>query len=535
MSNTVTKTLDAVIVGAGFGGLYALYRLREMGLAATVLEKGDGIGGTWYWNRYPGARCDVESLQYSYSFSDEVQQEWHWSERFASQGEILNYINYVADKFGLKESVELNTRVVSATYDDADQTWSTKTADGQVRRSRLLIFATGALSMPIEPAIAGLDQFEGEIYRTSAWPHEPVSFAGKRVAVVGTGSSGIQAVPVIAEEAARLFVLQRTPNYSIPGRNKAMDPEFERDWKANYAERRQEALRTRSNNLFRAGTVPGREVTYEEREREFEARWEAGGLALPYSYPDLTLDPEVNKHASDFVRRKIAEKIKDPQVAAGLLPNEYGIGGRRLCVDNGYYETFNRDNVTLVDLRKEPLISMTSQGFRTEKAEHAIDALVLATGFDAFTGALSRIAVKGRNGLQLSEKWADGPTNYLGLTVAGFPNMFIVTGPGSPSVLSNMVISIQQHIDWIAECIEFLRRNGHTTIDAKLDSETAWGNHIAGIAAGTLIQRTKSWYTGSNVSGKTNSHFLYMGGTINYIRDITHAGPETDYAGFELN
>ncbi|RUZ77966.1 NAD(P)/FAD-dependent oxidoreductase [Mesorhizobium sp. M7A.F.Ca.US.006.01.1.1] len=534
MSDSITKTHDVVIVGAGFAGLYALYRMKEMGLSAIVLERGDGIGGTWHWNRYPGARCDVESLQYSYSFSDEVQQEWKWSERFASQGEILRYIHFVADKFGLRKFVELNTGVVAATYDDDDAMWTTRTADGRLLRTRYIIFATGCLSVPIEPDIPGLDRFAGNIYRTSTWPKTPVDFTGRRVAVVGTGSSGIQAVPVIALEARHLFVLQRTPNYSIPGRNSPMDQEYEADWKRNYAQRRQAALQTRSSNLFNAGTIPGREVSAEDREREFERRWEAGGLGFTYCYPDITMDPDVNKHASEFVRRKVAQKVKDPKVAASLVPTEYGIGGRRLCVDNGYYETFNRDNVTMVDLRNEPLLGMTQGGFATQRGEYEIDDLVLATGFDAFTGALNRIDVRGRAGVSLREKWADGPANYLGLTVTGFPNMFTVTGPGSPSVLSNVVISIQQHVDWITECLEFLRQHGRTTIEAKPESEEAWGRHIAGIAEGTLISKTKSWYTGTNVTGKTNRYFLYMGGTVRYLQEINQAGRESGYSGFTI-
>lgn len=534
MSETNTTTHDVVIVGAGFAGLYTLYAMRKLGLSAIVLERGDGIGGTWHWNRYPGARCDVESLQYSYSFSDEVQQEWHWEERFASQPEILRYIHFVADKFDLKRSVELNTTVVAASYGEADGTWTTETADGRVLVSRYLIFATGALSVPIEPDIAGLDRFSGAIYRTSTWPKQPVDFSGRRVAVVGTGSSGIQAVPIVAEQASHLFVLQRTPNYSIPGRNQPMDPEFEREWKQNYTARRQAALQTRSNNLFNAGTVPGKEFSAEEREREFERRWQTGGLGFAYTYPDLTMNPEVNNQASEFVRRKVAEKVRDPKVAASLVPNAYGVGGRRLCVDNGFYETFNRDNVTLVDLREQPLVGMTEKGFKTTAGEHEVDDLVLATGFDAFTGALNRVVVRGRGGALLSDRWADGPVNYLGLTVAGFPNMFTITGPGSPSVLSNVVLSIQQHVDWVTECLEFMLAKGHRTIEAKAESEQAWGDHIAEIASGTLISRTKSWYTGTNVAGKKNKYFLYMGGTVRYVQEINQAGRGSGYAGFDL-
>ena len=529
-----TESYDAIIVGAGFAGLYALHRLQGLGLSAVVLEQGDGIGGTWFWNRYPGARCDVESLQYSYSFSEEFQQEWKWSERFASQGEILHYINVAADRFGLREHIRLNVRATAAAFSDDQDIWIIGTENGSKLRSKFLIFATGCLSVPIDPNIAGLEKFEGKIYRTSKWPKEPVDFSGQRIAVVGTGSSGIQAIPVLAQEAEHLYVLQRTPNYVVPGRNSPMDAEYERDWKAHYREHRLAALETRSNNLFGAGTSPGSELSAEEREREFESRWQAGGLGFSYAFPDLTTHPEVNKQASEFVRRKIAEKVPDPQVAGSLAPTEYGIGGRRLCVDNGYYETFNRDNVTLVDLRRDPLVSMTSRGFRTERADFGIDALVLATGFDALTGALMKVAIHGRDGRSLRDKWKDNPSNYLGLAVAGFPNMFVITGPGSPSVLSNMVISIEQHVDWIAECLDYLRKHGRNRIEVKQESEDNWGRHISEISEGSLIKKTRSWYTGANVEGKPRSVFIYMGGAKRYKEELETAGSSTGYQGFQL-
>ncbi len=533
-AESCASTHDAIVVGAGFAGLYALLRLRNLGLSTVVLERGEDVGGTWFWNRYPGARCDVESLQYSYSFSDELQQEWSWSERFASQGEILRYINYVADRFDLRRDITLNTSVVRAHYDDASGLWDIASADGRAYRARYLVFATGCLSVPVEPQIDGLDAFQGRILRTSTWPKDGVDFAGKRVAIIGTGSSGIQCTPVIAEQADHLFVLQRTPNYSVPGRNQPMDPGFERDWKKNYREHRLAALATRSNNLFDAGTVPGRQVPFEEREREFKRRWQTGGLGFVYAYPDMTSDPEVNKHATDFVHRKIAEKIRNADIAARLVPTEYPIGGRRLCVDNGYYETFNRGNVTLVDLRTEPLLGMTRNGFRTEGGEHVIDMLVLATGFDAFTGALSRIDVRGRNGLALNEKWADGPANYLGICVSGFPNMFMITGPGSPSVLSNVVLAIEHHVDWIADCIAHARAKRAMAIEANSDAEVEWVNKVAALAQGTLISKTKSWYTGANVAGKTNKYFLYMGGIPAYVRELQQAGPDNDYPGLRI-
>ena len=534
-ADTGAEEFDAIVVGAGFGGLYALYRLRQLGLSAVVLEKGAGVGGTWYWNRYPGARCDVESLQYSYSFSDELQQEWEWTERYAGQGEILSYINHVADRFDLRRDVRLNTRVVSARLDERSTEWTVETDGGDRIKARYLIFATGCLSSPLDPELPQLEQFGGNVYRTSLWPEEKIDFTGRRVAVVGTGSSGIQVVPVVAEEARQLFVLQRTPNYSIPGYNGPMSPDFQRDWKARYHEHRAAARKTRNYNLFNQGTRPGVETPYQERESEFENRWRTGGLGFTYAYPDIGLEPEVNDHASDFVRRKIAEKVKDPEVAAKLAPTEYSIGGRRLCVDNGYYESFNRENVTLVDLRYEQLEAMTPKGFRTSKAEYEIDDLILATGFDAFTGSLKRIDIRGRNGLALADRWDEEPANYLGLTVAGFPNMFIVTGPGSPSVLSNMVLSIEQHINWIADCLSYMLERGCTSIEARPESEREWMDHLADIATRSLIFKTKSWYTGSNVAGKKNGTFMYMDGTVNYTRDLEAASTQSEYAGFKLS
>lgn len=534
-SGTNDNVHDVIVVGAGFAGLYALHRLRGLGFSTVVLERGGGIGGTWYWNRYPGARCDVESLQYSYSFSDEVQQEWSWSERYASQSEILRYIHFVADRFDLERDVRLGVRVVAAAFDEERALWTVRSSDGQSFTARYLIFATGCLSVPIEPDIPGLDAFSGEVYRTSNWPHEDVDFSGKRVAVVGTGSSGIQVIPEIAARAEHLYVLQRTPNYAIPGRNSPMDRDVEQHWKANYAARRRAALETRSNNLLDAGTVPGRLLSSADRERELERRWQAGGLGFSYTFPDLGQDEAVNRQASDFVRRKIGERVRDPAVVAALQPTEHQLGGRRLCVENAYYETFNRDNVTLVDLRGEPLISMTTEGFRTAGADHKIDALVLATGFDAFTGALKSIVVLGRSGLPLSKKWAEGPATYLGLAVACFPNLFLITGPGSPSVLSNVVATIEQHVDWIAECLAFARDIGQATVEARQDFENDWSVLLARLAEGTLISKTKSWYTGANVAGKQGAYFLYMGGSHNYARELRKAGRAAGFPGFDFD
>lgn len=531
------RDFDVVVVGAGFAGLYALHRLRNAGYSVRVLEAGEGIGGTWFWNRYPGARCDIESMQYSYSFSDEIQQEWNWSQLFAPQPEILAYINYVADKLDLRKDIELSTRVVSATFDSANARWIIVTARGDTFVASFCVMATGCLTVPIEPNIDDLDSFEGGLYRTSRWPHEGVDFAGKRVALVGTGSTGIQAAPVIAEAADHLHVFQRTPNYSLPAGNQPMDPGYLDDWKSNYVDRRRAALATRNNTLNNASNRSGRDASSEEREREFEARWQAGGassgIGFMYTFTDMTRDQSVNDHASDFIRRKIAATVKDPVTADLLTPKHYGIGGRRICVDTNYYETFNRSNVTLVDARRDPIKRLTRTGLETASgAAFSFDIIILAIGFDGMTGALLQMDITGEAGLKLSEHWKNGPRTYLGLALSGFPNMFLINGPGSPSVLSNMVTSIEQHVDWIASCIGYVKASGKKTIDISKTAEADWFDHVNETAAGTLIPNSDSWYVGANVPGKPRFFMVYLGGTAKYkeIIEKTAAGGYEEFS-----
>ncbi|UPJ49036.1 NAD(P)/FAD-dependent oxidoreductase [Bradyrhizobium sp. 200] len=526
--------LDVIVIGAGFAGLYALHRLRGDGYSVRVLEAGGSIGGTWYWNRYPGARCDVESMQYSYSFSDEIQREWRWSQRYAPQPEILRYINFVADKLDLRRDIQLETRVVAANFDEQSRIWKVRTEAGEAFEAPFCVMATGCLSVPIVPSFPGLESFEGEVYRTSDWPHEGVQLKGKRVGLIGTGSSGIQVTPVLAEQAKHLYVFQRTPNYSIPALNRPIDNEYEQDWKQNYPERRKAALATRNNMLSDFGTVPGSSVSHEEREREFERRWtKVGGFGFVHAYPDIMTDPAVNAHASEFVKKKIAALVHDPEVAKKLMPSGYGIGGKRICVDTAYFETFNRKNVTLIDVKSDPIRSLNPNGLSTHSQSFELDTVILAIGFDAITGALLKIDITGRNGLKLRDRWAEGPKTYIGMAISGFPNMFIVTGPGSPSVFTNMVTSIEQHVDWIADCLAHLKRNGFSAIEALHDAEDKWVSHVNEVANATLMPKGNSWYVGANIPGKPRVFMPYLGGAAVYKKVIEEVASK-NYEGFRF-
>jgi len=525
--------LDAVVVGAGFAGLYMLHRLRRLGLSARVFEAGDGVGGTWYWNRYPGARCDVESMDYSYSFSDELQQEWTWSERYASQPEILTYINHVADRFDLRRDLRLSTRVTSAVFDESTRQWIVTTDRGDRVSARFCIMATGCLSTAQLPQLPGRDTFRGKTYHTGRWPHEGVDFTGQRVGVIGTGSSAIQSIPIIADQAANLFVFQRTPNFSVPARNAPLDPDYERQVKAGYAEFRRQARESRVGFVVERSEASALAVTPEERRAEYEKRWSRGGLGFSAAYVDLLTDQQANDTAAEFCREKIRAVVRDPGVADLLSPKDYPVGTKRMCVDTGYYETFNRDNVTLVDIGRAPIEAITSDGLRTREAAYTLDSIVFATGFDAMTGALLAIDIRGRGGCALKDAWAEGPRTYLGLTVAGFPNLFAITGPGSPSVLSNMIVSIEQHVDWIADCLDHMRAQGHETIEATADAQSAWVAHVNEIGHMTLYPRANSWYMGANVPGKPRVFMPYIGGVGAY-RQICDGVAAKGYEGFTL-
>lgn len=531
---TKPRTLDVVVVGAGFAGLYALHKLRSAGHDVCVIEAGSDIGGVWFWNRYPGARCDIESVQYCYSFSEEIQQEWSWSELYASQGELLRYINFVADRLDLRSHIVLNERVLSATFDETADRWLVKTDRGKEYFAKYCVMATGCLSAPIDPDLPGLGNFKGQVLRTHHWPREEVRFSGKRVGLVGTGSSGIQATPIVAEKAGHLTVFQRTANFSIPAQNRPMDAEYERGWKQNYSQRRAEARTKRNNAIMHHGQTAGENASPEELERVFEERWRMGGIYFLYGFTDFILSERVNEAAADFVRRKIAQKVKDPALAEKLMPRDHPIGTKRICADTNYYETFNRPNVRLVDLKEEPLVEIVPDGLKTTSSHYPLDILILATGFDAMIGALCRIDIKGRNGQELSEKWREAPRTFLGLSMSGFPNMFVITGPGSPSVLSNMVTSIEQNVDWIADCLEFLRSNGKTRIEATQEAEIEWFDHVNDLAAKTLMVRANSWYVGQNVPGKPRFFTPYVGGVPAYLEKCA-AAASNGYSAFHVN
>ncbi|NJN50588.1 MAG: NAD(P)/FAD-dependent oxidoreductase [Gammaproteobacteria bacterium] len=503
--------------------------LRGLGLTARVFEAGSGIGGTWFWNRYPGARCDIESLEYSYQFSDALQKEWEWSERYATQPEILRYINHVADRFDLRDDMQFNTRVESAHYHEADALWRVTTSAGVVT-ARFCIMATGCLSCANRPDVPGLDRFQGAWYHTGAWPHEGVDFTGKRVAVIGTGSSAIQSIPIIAQEAAHLTVFQRTPNYSIPAHNGPLDPQRVAEVKANYPAFRAENWTHGFGANFRDSTALAKEATPEELEAEYEARWAAGGLAFLGAYADLVFDPEVNQTAAEFVRNKIRSIVDDPQIAEALCPTTM-VGCKRMCVDSGYYETYNRDNVSLVDISRAAVERIDETGLFVAGKHYEVDAIVFATGFDAMTGALSRIDIRGRKGSKLNDKWAAGPRTYLGLSVAGFPNLFTVTGPGSPSVLSNMLPSIEQHVNWIADCIAYLDARQIGAIEATESAEEAWGEHVNEVANTSIYPSCNSWYLGANVPGKPRVFMPYLG-VPTYVEKCRQVAAN-DYEGFE--
>lgn len=523
--------VDAVVVGAGFAGLYMLYRLREIGLRTVVLERGDGVGGTWYWNRYPGARCDVESMQYSYQFSDALQQDWVWSERYAAQPEILRYANHVADRFDLRRDILFNRGVTSAVYDDEQGAWSIETDSGDCFVATFCIMATGCLSSTNKPAIDGLDRFQGDVFHTGLWPKHDVNFRGRRVAVIGTGSSAIQSIPVIAKDAAELIVFQRTPNYAVPANNRPLDPDDQRAVKADYATLRTRAKTTRNGIDFPIPTKSALEVSKQERAKIYEDRWALGGLSFISTFTDLLVNKEANDTAAAFIRSKIKDAVSDPKVAELLSPRSI-VGCKRMCVDIGYFETYNRDNVTLVDTSKASIEEVLHDGIKANGRKFDVDMIVLATGFDAMTGALNRIDIRGRNDLALSSKWSEGPKSYLGLAMAGFPNFFTITGPGSPSVLTNMLPTIEQHVEWITGCISYLHSNGFVRIEATVEAEAAWVEHVSDVAGGLLYPQCNSWYLGANVAGKPRVFMPYPGFPpyVKKCNDVVEKG----YEGFAL-
>ena len=533
---TAVTDFDAIVIGAGFAGLYALHKLRDqLGLSVRVYEAASDVGGTWYWNRYPGARCDIESVHYSYSFSEELQQDWEWSERFAGQPEILLYLNHVADRFDLRKDILFDTRVNSIVWDDDASLWRVGTELGDTVTARYVISGAGNLSVPKTPEFDGVESFRGQVYLTGNWLDENIDFTGQRVAIIGTGSSGIQAISEIAKTAGHLTVFQRTPNYATPIVNGPADPDVISAVKANYAQVR-EASRNHFLGVPYTQVQPSAlAVSAEERRRTFDERWNAGGFQLFIdSYQDILFDKNANDTIAEYIRGRIHERVNDPAVAHLLAPKGYPYGTKRPPLETNYYEVFNQDNVTLVDIKTTPIESITETGVRTADAEYEFDIIVLATGFDAMTGPLMKLGIVGRDGLKLSDKWAHGPRTYLGLTVSGFPNLFLITGPQSPSVLYNMPLAIEDHVDFAAEAITYMRDRGLDVIEATLESEDNWVAHALEISSKTLLPETDSWYMGANIPGKPRICLLYVGGAPAYratCDDVVANG----YAGFTLD
>ena len=524
---------DAVIVGAGFSGLYMLHSLRnELGLSARIYEAGSGVGGTWYWNRYPGARSDSDSYIYSYSFDKDLRQEWEWSERYPNQEEIRAYLEHVTDRYDLRQDIQFSTRVVEASFDEERKVWKVRTDKGDVVTSRFFIAAAGALSVANLPEIPGRDTFAGETYHTGHWPHEGVDFTGKKVGIIGTGATAIQAIPLIAEQAEHLTVFQRTANYAIPSRNGPLDPEVDKARKEDF-----EGVKERTRNAFAGFELwfieqGALEATPEEREREFQKRWDEGGFGLWLAnYNDIFFTKESNDTVSEWLRKQIAERVDDPVTAEKLTPRDHAFGTKRVPLEDSYYEAFNRDNVELVDVRLAPIREITPTGLRTQEAEYEFDALIFATGFDAMTGPLNRMDIRGRGGELMREKWSEGPKTYLGLTSAGFPNLFFITGPGSPSVLSNMPVSIEQHVEFVSKIIGDMQERGAEIIEPTQQAEQEWSNHVQEVAHSTLFPETATWYMGANIPGKPRVFLPYLGGVGPYRQKCDEIAAN-DYEGF---
>lgn len=525
--------VDVVVVGAGFSGLYLLYRLRKAGFSTRVFERGGDVGGTWYWNRYPGARCDVESLQYSYSFDEQLQQDWHWPEKFSAQPDILAYANHVADRFNLKKDIEFNIEVKASWFDENLKTWKITTNTGEEINAQYFIMATGCISTTQIPNIKGLSDYVGNTFHTGDWPHEEVDFSGQSIAVIGTGSSGIQSIPVLAKQAKKLTVFQRTPNYSIPSQNEPMTKKYERSWKDVYSERRKEMRYSAHGSLKDLNDVPALSVDEDQRQELYTKRWAIGGTGFLGSFNDLLTNADANYTAAEYVRQQIKRVVKDKETAEILCPRSYPIGTKRICIDTGYFETYNRENVKLVDISKKPIQRLVADGIIVDDQLYAFDSIIFATGFDAMTGSIFNVDIKGRGGLALKEKWNAGPKTYLGLMSASFPNLFMITGPGSPSVKSNMIMSIEQHVDLVLETLLSMRRKGLSVVEPELEAENKWVDHVQEVANKTLFPQANSWYMGANIPGKPRLFMPYIGGVGAY-REICEEIVANNYRGFKF-
>ena len=532
-----SESYDVVAVGAGFAGLFLVHRLRQLGFSVRVLEAADDVGGTWHWNRYPGARCDVESLEYSFSFDEALQQEWRWSERYAAQPEILSYIRHVADRFELRRDIEFNRRVTDAEFDPARNRWTVTTDGGRRLHARFFVMASGCLSNAKVPDVPGLSDFQGRWFHTGHWPRDGVDFTGKRVGIVGTGSTGIQAIPILAKQAAHLHVFQRTANYSIPLRNAPQSADLEREMKSRYAALREEARHCPSGVARFPNPQRGAlSMSADERQQTYDERWNFGGISFARAFNDTVFSQQANDLARAYLVPRMLAPVRDPALR-GLLTPTYPVGTKRLCADTGYFETFNRDNVTLFDIQRSPITALTRTGIQTKGVRDAhveLDAIVFATGFDAITGPLLAVNMRTRGGADLKGLWQDGPRAYLGLMVAGLPNLFTITGPGSPSVLSNVIVSCEQHVEWIGNCLAHMRAQGHERIEAQPQAERDWAQHVDALARQSLMPQTDSWYMGANIPGKPRMFMPYMGGVGVYRRKCEEIARD-GYTGFAFS
>ena len=535
MDDTTGETFDAVIIGAGFSGLYMLQKLRSLGMRVHVIEAASDVGGTWWWNRYPGARCDIESFDYSYSFDADLEQSWEWSERYATQPEILAYVNHVADRFDLRSDISFDTRMLEARWNEATAIWNLTTDTGRSIDTRYCVMAVGCLSQANHPKFGGMDDFDGRTLHTGEWPHEGVDVSGLRVGVIGTGSSAIQSIPILAAQAEQLTVFQRTPAFTLPAMNAPLDPDTVASFKARYREHREATRHSNGGVLTKLAEESALAVESAERDRRFEAAWESGTLfGLLSSFSDLMIDPVANELAAQFVRDQIASIVDEPEIAERLSPRSFPIGTKRLCLDTNYYATYNRSNVELVDLHTEPIQTFTANGIRVGDREIPLDVIVFATGFDAMTGALLAPTIVGRDGITLNQKWAEGPRTYLGIATSGFPNLFTITGPGSPSVLTNMLVSIEQHVEWTAACIDWLDQQGAVSIEADVDAENGWADHVTEVAGFTLYPTGNSWYLGSNIEGKPRVFMPYIAG-VEIFRTVCDDVAANGYRGFTIS
>ena len=526
------EMFDIVIIGAGFSGLYAVHKFSKK-YNVVCFEAGEGVGGTWYWNRYPGARVDIKSVEYSYGFDEQLQQEWKWPEYFSAQPDLEKYANHVADRFDLRKDIRLSTAVKSLRFDKGTNCWHVHSSKGDHVICKYVIAATGSLSAPNLPNWPGRENYQGEIYHTTQWPNGPLDLKDKRVGIIGTGSTSIQAAPILAEQCRHLTIFQRTPAFSMPSGNRPMDDEYERSWKENYSERRAQMLDTYGVSLIDYGTKSASEYTLAEQQEVLEEAWNSkSAFQMMVSFSDVMTDRNSNEVVCEFVRGKIRNIVKDPETAEKLCPKDYPIGAKRLCIDNGYFEMYNRDNVALVDVKSAPITEFTEMGLRTADATYDLDVIVMATGFDAVTGALKRIDVEGVDGIKLKEKWRDGPTSYFGFLVAGFPNLFMIHGPLSPGALSQMISSGEWQVDFTARVIDDLENDGYSRIDTTEKAEQNWALEVNYAASQTVHNLADSWYNGKNIEGKKGGFMIYVGGFPRY-RELSETAVRNNYEGFQ--